>query len=32
MPDAIHPYSATMEAEILPDAAGIAAAARRLLG
>lgn len=30
MPDAIHPYSATMEAEILPTAADIVETARRL--
>ncbi|MFE9958960.1 alpha-ketoacid dehydrogenase subunit beta [Micromonospora sp. NPDC005299] len=32
MPDAIHPYSAAMEAEILPVAPDIVAAARCLLG
>jgi pyruvate/2-oxoglutarate/acetoin dehydrogenase E1 component len=32
MPDVIHPYSVSMEAEILPSAAAIVAAALRLVG
>lgn len=31
MPDMIHPYSASMEVEIMPDAASVAAAARALV-
>jgi pyruvate/2-oxoglutarate/acetoin dehydrogenase E1 component len=31
MPDVIHPYSGRMERELIPDAAGIAAAVRRLV-